>query len=159
MENKELHRISITGIVYRKRKDGSLEYLITRRALSKKAFPGRFTVPGGGLETDDYVGTPANTEGQWYRAAETALKREIREEVNLMVDNVEYLLDIAHILPDGIPSLILSFYCRYVSGEVKLDADSIDYKWVTLAEAKNFDLIEGIYGELELVDKKLLTKN
>jgi len=155
MENKELHRISITGIVYRERGGGSLEYLITRRALTKKAFPGRWTVPGGGLETDDYIGTPANAEGQWYRAAETALKREIREEVNLEVDNVEYLLDIAHILPGGTPSLILSFYCRYVSGEVKLDDDSIDYKWVTLDEAKNFDLIEGIYGEIEMVDKKL----
>ena len=158
MGDKELHRISITGIAYRERKKGIHEYLITRRSLAKKAFPGRWTVPGGGLETDDYVKEPANTEGQWYRAAEIALKREIKEEVNIKVDNVEYLLDIAHILPGGTPSLILSFYCRYVSGDVKLDSDSIDYKWVTLDEAKNYDLIEGIYGEIEMVDKKLQPK-
>lgn len=49
--NKELHRIAVMTIVYRN--DG--KFLITRRSLEKKAFPGKWTVPGGGLTTDDYV--------------------------------------------------------------------------------------------------------
>ena len=32
-----------------------------------------------------------------------------------------------------------------------------DFEWVSLEEAKNYDLIEGIYEELEILDKKLKT--
>ena len=43
------------------------------------------------------------------------------------------------------------------SGEpkIKLCPALTDYKWVTLEEAKNYDLIEGIYEELEILDKNL----
>ena len=152
MENKELHRITVTGIIYRE-SDG--KYLIIKRSPNKKAFPNKWTVPGGGLETDDYVNTKPTTEqGHWYGAVVNALKREIKEEVNLEVDNIKYLLDITFINKD-IPTIILSYYCRYVSGDVKLDSDSVDYKWVTYEEAKNYDLIDGILEEIELVDQKL----
>ena len=57
------------------------------------------------------------------------------------------------IIPDGTPCMVLSFYAPYSSGEVKLDEDSTDYKWVTVAEAKNYDLIEGILEEIKMVDK------
>jgi len=50
MENIELHRVVSTAIIH---KNG--RFLITRRSLNKKAFPGKWTVPGGGLET-----TPGN---------------------------------------------------------------------------------------------------
>ena len=77
IKNKELHRIAITAIIYDK--DG--KFLITRRSLSKKAFPGKWTVPGGGLETDDYTKTPPSTKaGQWYFSVEKALRREVKEE-------------------------------------------------------------------------------
>lgn len=156
INNKELFRISITGIIYRDRLTGDKEYLVTRRALTKKAFPGMWTVPGGGLSTDDFINTPKTTGSHWYNAVEKALKREIKEEAGLEVDRVEYLLDIAHVLPDGTPSVILSFFCRYVSGEVMLDEDTIDYKWVNKEEARTVDLIEGIAEEIETVDKRLL---
>ncbi len=43
---RELHRITSTAIIYKDDK-----YLITKRALNKKAFPGKWTVPGGGLKS------------------------------------------------------------------------------------------------------------
>ena len=148
--DKELHRISITAIIYND--DG--KFLITKRALSKKAFPGKWTVPGGGLEIDDYINTkPTTPAGQWYGALETTLRREVREEANLEIEKPQYLLDIAFIRPDGIPVVILSYYAKYKSGEVKLDVDSIDYKWVSLEEAKQYDIIDGIWEEIEMVDK------
>lgn len=150
IQNKELHRITSTAIIY---KDG--KYLITRRALNKKAFPGKWTVPGGGLETDDYTNTPANKDGLWYNAIEKSLRREVKEEVSLEVGELHYLLDIVFIRPDGIPAIILSWYCPYKSGEVKLDEDGIDYAWVTLEEAKNYDLVDGIWEEIEMVNKRL----
>lgn len=149
IKDKELHRIAITAIIYDK--DG--KFLITRRNLNKKAFPGKWTVPGGGLETDDYVNTPPTHKGdQWYNAVENALRREVKEEVNLKIGKPQYLLDLTFIRSDGIPVLVLSYYCSLVSGEVKLDEDSIDFKWVTAEEAENYDLVDGILEEIKTVE-------
>jgi 8-oxo-dGTP pyrophosphatase MutT (NUDIX family) len=149
--DKELHRIAITAIIYRNGK-----YLITKRSPTKKAFPNKWTVPGGGLSTDDYINTPpTHDNNQWYRAVEKALRREVKEEVNLEIGLPEYLLDIALIRPDNIPVLVLSFIAPYISGEVKLDKDSTEFAWVTFEEAKSYDLINGIIEEIELADKRL----
>ncbi|AKM84120.1 TPA: hypothetical protein DCZ46_00210 [Candidatus Campbellbacteria bacterium] len=151
IENKELHRIALTAIIH---KDG--KFLITKRSLDKKAFPGKWTVPGGGLETDDYINTKPTTEaGQWYYAVENALRREIKEEVNIEVDKPKYLLDLTFIRPDGIPVVVLSFYCNYVSGDVKLDDDSVDYAWVDVNELDKYDLIDGIADEIREVAEKI----
>ena len=151
----ELHRIAITGIIWRKGANG-YEYLITKRSEEKKAFPGKWTVPGGGLEVDDYVNTPPTHAGeQWYNTVEKTLLREIEEEVGLEVSNVTYLLDLTFIRPDCIPVLVLSYFCRHESGEVTLDEDSVEYAWVSAKDAKAYDLIEGIEEELDLVEKQL----
>lgn len=153
--DKELHRIAITGIIYND--DG--KYLVTRRSLSKKAFPGMWTVPGGGINTDDYVNTePTTSAGQWYNVVEKTLRREIKEEVNAEIEKPEYLLDLTFIRPDGIPVLVLSYMCKYLSGEVAIDGDggdTIDFAWATLEELKSYDLIDGILEEIEMVDNIL----
>ena len=51
IKDKELHRIAITAIIY----NDEGKYLITKRSLTKKASPGKWTVPGGGLNIDDYI--------------------------------------------------------------------------------------------------------
>ena len=132
-------------------KDG--KYLLVQRSLDKKAFPGKWTVPGGGLETDDYINFPKDEAGQWYKAIEKSLRREIKEETNLEVGRLNYLIDIAFIRPDGIPVIVLSYFADYKSGEVKLDEDNTNYAWVTLEQAKTYDMIGGILGEIEMVDK------
>lgn len=156
IKDKELHRIAITAIIYND--DG--KYLITRRSLSKKAFPGKWTVPGGGLSTDDYANNPPSTKaGQWYYSVEKTLRREVKEEVNVEIGKPEYLLDLTFIIPDGTPCMVLSFFAPYVSGEVKLDKDSIDYKWVTAKEAEDYDLIDGISEEIKMADGILKKKS
>jgi 8-oxo-dGTP diphosphatase len=151
----DLHRISITAIVY-KEEGGGRKYLITRRSLEKKAYPGKWTVPGGGLETRDYINLPpTHGDGQWYNTVEKTLKREVREEVGLEIDDVRYLLDLVFIRPDGVPVLVLSYYCRSVSGKVRLDKDNIEYAWVTAEEVQRYDLIEGIKEEILMVEQKL----
>jgi isopentenyldiphosphate isomerase len=57
IQNVELHRIVSTAIIY---KDG--KYLIVKRSPDKKVFPGKWTVPGGGLETTDYINTKKTTK-------------------------------------------------------------------------------------------------
>lgn len=148
IKNRELHRITSTAIIH---KDG--KYLLLQRSLDKKAFPGKWTVPGGGLEVDDYIDLPSSGAGQWYNAIEKSLRREIKEETNLEVEKLYYLVDIAFIRPDGVPVIIISYWGDYKSGEIVLDNDNIKYVWVTLKEAKEYDLIEGIWEEIEMVDK------
>ena len=154
IKDKELHRITSTAIIYKDSK-----YLLLRRSLNKKAFPGKWTVPGGGLETDDYINTPKTTKDHWYFAIKNSLRREIKEECNLEVGKIKYLLDIAFIKPDGTPVIILSFYCPYKSGEIKLDKDNIDYAWVSYEEAKNYDMVKGLLEEIDMVNKILKGEN
>lgn len=115
-----------------------------------------WTVPGGGLEVDDYIHEkPTTSEGQWYEAIEAALRREIDEEVGLDVGDLQYLTDIAFIRDDGIPTIILSYYCAHKSGEVELDEDSVDFAWIEASEVDEYDLIPGIDEEIRLVDQIL----
>src|SRR6202042_794232 len=44
IKDKEMHRVATTAIIYNK----AGEFLITKRAMHKKHFPGKWTVPGGG---------------------------------------------------------------------------------------------------------------
>lgn len=145
--DKELHRIASTCIIYRDKK-----YLLLQRSLEKKAFPGKWTVPGGGLSIDDYINLPKTTSEHWYYAVENSLRREIKEEAGIEVGKIDYLCDMTFIRPDNVPVVILSFYAPYKNGEVKLDEDSINHAWVTYEEAKNYDLIEGILDEIKMVD-------
>ena len=148
IQNKELHRVVSTAIIH---KDG--KYLILRRSPQKKVFPGRWTVPGGGLVVDDYINIQKTTPDAWYYAITDSLRREIKEETALEVNDLNYLLDLAFIRPDGIPVVTLSYYSDYKAGDVKLNEESCDYQWVTAEEVKNYDLIEGIKEEIEMVDK------
>lgn len=157
--DKELHRIAITGIIY----NDEGKYLVTKRSLEKKAFPGMWTVPGGGINTDDYTTTPpTHGAGQWYYTVEKTLRREILEEVNVEIEKPEYLLDLTFIRPDNVPVLVLSYLCKYKSGEVKVDGDggdTVEFAWATLDELKVYDLIPGILEEIEIAEKMLKERN
>ena len=138
-----IHYIAITGIIVNRR-DTKNKYLIVKRASTEKDFANEYTVPGGKLEVDDYINEPKTTDVSWYNILENALRREIKEEVGLEVDNIKYLLSLTFIRKDGIPVVVLSYYCDYESGEVELDDSLEEYKWVTLEEARGYNLISGI---------------
>lgn len=148
MENKYLHEVAITAIIVKDDK-----YLVTRRSPDKKRFPGMWVVPGGKLESDDYLQLPKDTEFYWYNVLERTLRREVQEEVGLEIDNVEYLTSLATVHDDGSPSLVISCIADYASGEVTLQEGETDaFEWVTLEEAKEYDLIDGIYDELVMAE-------
>lgn len=148
--NQYLHEVAITAIIV---KDG--KYLITRRSPNKKRFPGMWTVPGGKMETSDYLKLPKDTEHYWYNVLERTLRREIKEEVGIEVRNIEYVTSLATIHEDGSPSLVISCVADYVSGEIELQAEESDqFAWVNLVEAKDYQLIDGIYDELVIVENK-----
>ena len=154
----ELHRIALTAIIW-KEENGVRRYLITKRAPTKKVWPNKWTVPGGGLSVHDYINTAASEKNpespQWYDVLSRGLMREVQEEVGVLVEDVQFLQDVAFIRPDGVPCIVLSYYCRYVSGEVVLDGDATEYAWISAEEAQTYDLIKGMEEEIALVDTKL----
>jgi NADH pyrophosphatase NudC (nudix superfamily) len=85
------------------------------------------------------------------------LRREVREEVGLEIDRIEYVTSLAMVHEGSVPSLIISCVAHYVSGDVVLQREELDaYAWVTLEEAKEYHLIEGIYDELVMTEHKLV---
>lgn len=154
-DKNQVHYVTATVIIVNK--EG--KFLIAKRADWEKAFPGKWTVPGGKLEVLDYVLRQKDTSVHWYNILEDLSKKEVMEEVGLEIKNINYVTSLVYVRSDKIPSLIISFYAEPVSENVKVRLCNAltEYKWVTLKEAKNYDLIEGIYEELEILDRKLKT--
>ena len=65
------------------------------------------------------------------------------------------MTDLTFIRPDGYPVITLSYWAPYKSGEVKLCKNLTDHAWVTIEEAKNYDLIDGIWEELKIVNSMI----
>ncbi len=153
MHNRNMiHYVVVTGILV---KDG--KFLIVKRADWEKAFPGRWTVPGGKLEVLDYVLREKDTPHHWYNVFEDLVKREVREEVGLEVKNIGYVTSMVYLREDKIPCIIVSLWAEPVGEDLRLCSALTDFKWVGLEEARDFDLIEGIYEELEILDRQLKT--
>lgn len=145
-----LHFVVATVIIER---DG--KFLLVRRAPHEKAFPGKWSVPGGKLVLHEYSHLPRTGDSapQWYHVVDWVLRKEVREEVGLEIEKPHYLCDLVFVRPDGYPVVTLSYWARHKSGEVLLDKSHTEHAWVTLEEAKGLDLIEGIWGELEEVQR------
>ncbi len=146
---RELHRVVPTVLVY----NNEGKFLLIKRSLDLKIFPGKWHCPGGGLSMDDYDHLPSSSphQKQWYGVLEEALRREAREEAGIEIGKPEYLLDVAFIRPDGVPVIVLSYFASYAGGEFVPSEEAVECAWATLEEAKSYDLIDGILGELEMV--------
>jgi len=150
MENKVLHEVTITAIIYQ-----DDQYLIAKRSEDEDRFPGKWTVPGGKLETDDYTSLQKDTDIYWYNVLEKVLEREVDEEVGVDIEKTEYVTSLSTVYDDGAPSLIVSCMAEYAGGNIELDEDEMsEFAWVTVDEAADYDLISGIYDEIVMADKQ-----
>lgn len=103
-------------------KDG--KYLIARRAYGDENVIGKWEFPGGKVEPneDEMV----------------AIEREIREEFELEVKAVKFLVNNVYEYPNRVIDLRL-YECKYVSGEFKLH-DHLEYKYVSKDELISYEL-------------------
>lgn len=140
-----LHFIAVTAII---EKEG--KFLIAKRAANEKAFPNKWTVPGGKVEFTDYKDLPVASENfkQWYNIVEFVLRKEVREEVGLEIEKPEYVTDLVFVRPDGYPVMTISYWAKYKSGDVVLNDELSEFAWVTPEEAKTYDMIDGIPEEI-----------
>lgn len=146
-----VHFVVVTGILVR-----GDTFLIAKRSMREKAFPGRWTVPGGKLVLDEYrkLSTSAHY-GQWYNVVEWTLRKEVREEVGLEISQPRYLCDLVFIRPDGFPVVTLSYWAKARPGKVVLGKDLEEFAWITVKELKKYDLIEGIADEIRQVARAM----
>jgi len=151
-DKNQVHYVVATCILVR---DG--KFLIAKRADWEKAFPGKWTVPGGKLEVLDYVLREKDTSEHWYNVFEDLVKKEVIEEVGLDIKNIGYVTSMVYIRSDKIPTIIVSLWAEPVGENIHLCHALTDFVWVSLEESKNYELIEGIYEELEILDRKLRT--
>ena len=146
------HYVVVTGILVREGK-----YLIVKRAPWEKAFPNKWTVPGGKVKVSDYTSIPKSTSQHWYAVLEDALRREMHEETGLEIEHIGYVTSMVYLRSDNVPCLIVSLHATPVGELITLCPALTEYAWVSLEEAKSYDLVEGMYDELVMLDTFLKT--
>jgi len=109
------------------------KYLIAKRKKND-ILGGLWEFPGGKIE-----------EGE---TAEECLKREIKEELNIIVDVNELILSKIHKYPRGYFELI-AFKVKYISGKIILNEHD-DYKWVTYKQLKMYNFSP---ADIPIIDK------
>ena len=137
IEHYDLVSEAITGII---KKDD--KFLICKRSPNEKAYPNKWCVPGGKIEHSDFIEIQKDTGDYWTDIFEKVLKREIKEETNLEIDNINYVCKLVFIRPNGILTVVVSLCADYKDGEIKLNEEELtDHAWVTLEELENYDLL------------------
>ena len=142
----------VANVVVWRPEDGRC--LLLQRSAQEKVHPGKWCVPGGKLEHADLdVSKPTRLNGEvldFEDAVEKLLVRETREEAGIEIDpNLSYINSVAYVRADGVPTLLVKFAARYLSGEVKTEKGSFDgHVWVNAEEIKKLDCILGVPREV-----------
>lgn len=142
----DLHRIVMTCLI--KKND---TFFVMKRAANVKVHPGKWGLPGGGVEAaEDYLNEPKGSGDAWHSVVEAALRREVKEETGLLVGTFTYLGNLIFIRPDGVPVLVLRFMAEYESGDVVLEEGKFtDWAWITAQDADSYDLLGDVAAEIK----------
>lgn len=115
-------KINVSTVIFNKEKDS---VLIQKRSLNEKVFPGYWGIPGGGVEMTD-------------KSAVEALKREVREEVGIEIDDIFFVKE--NIVAKEIYGVLyIIFVSKYLSGEAKPLEDTDEVYWVKEDELNNYE--------------------
>lgn len=149
-ENKLFYFVA-NLIIYR---ESDKRCLILKRGDNEKVHPGKYCVPGGKLEWENFdLNNPTRMNGDVYDfegTLENLLRREVFEESGLEVDdNFFYINSVGFVRPDGVPVMMQKFTAKYKSGDIKLEQGAFtNYAWVNRDEINNYDCIGGIREEV-----------
>lgn len=102
------------------------QVLVIRRS-EKMSRPGGWDFPGGGLDRED---------------PESGILREIKEETELSVTELQSVVCLTQDLEKESPMLIIGYRARATSTVVQLSWEHDQFKWVDLPETKQLNLPE-----------------
>jgi len=94
----------------------------------------KWEFPGGKVEENEQL--------------EETIKREIQEELNIIIGVKSFLLQVNHQYPDFILKMD-TFICEIMDGHLKLN-EHIDHKWLTVEE---LSLLDWAAADLPIVEK------
>ena len=103
------------------------QYLLIVRGANEAHAPGMLSLPGGKVEQD----------GADVAVLEATLRRELREEVGVEVDDdLIYVDSTAFVADDGQPVINVVFLCRHRAGDARpIAPDEVaQVVWMTAAE-------------------------
>ena len=98
--------------------------LIARRKTGDEYVLGKWEFPGGKVDLNEID--------------EDAIKREIKEELEINVKAKSLIATTTHKYPSKVVELKL-YECDYISGSIKLH-DHTDYAWVSIDDLLSYDL-------------------
>ncbi len=123
-KNIPTHVVAVFGFIQKDDK-----YLIAKRSASDPQSGGEWSIPSGKVEI---------VEGK--EVLEDALKREIKEEVGLEIeDEIVLIGNAAFTRVSGDNVIALTFLCKWKSGVAKPLEDQEDVQWMTLNQLKEYD--------------------
>ena len=127
----EDHKVVVTGIV--KFED---KILILKRNENMEMHPGKWSFPGGKvIQGEDLI---------------NALKREIREETNLEIDDSKtFISDYQFTRPSGISTIGFCFLVNAKNNKVKLSKEFTDHTWTSPNEIDSHDIIPYLKNEVK----------
>jgi ADP-ribose pyrophosphatase YjhB (NUDIX family) len=148
MNEKDIvtHVVAVTGIV----KKGD-QFLLARRSFQDPQAGGQWSFPGGKLDLEVGKGI-----------IESALKREIMEEVGIEIDDhVKFIYNDGFVRVSGHHVIMMTFLCFYKSGEARPLEDQEEVKWLTLNELKKMknEIPDYTWLRIEALIKYLSNKN
>ena len=83
----------------------------------------KWEFPGGKVEENEHL--------------EETIKREIQEELNLIIEVKSFLIQVNHQYPD-FKLKMDTFICEISSGDLELN-EHVDYKWLSVYELRKLD--------------------
>jgi 8-oxo-dGTP diphosphatase len=116
------------------------EHVLVTQRSEQMPHPMKWEFPGGKLLSGE---TP-----------ESCIKREIREELGIVISVRELLPSVKHTYGKEIIKLI-PFICQWVDGEIQL-SEHMAYQWVHLHELQFLDWLEADLEIMNLLKNKYL---
>ncbi|MFC1626752.1 NUDIX hydrolase [Patescibacteria group bacterium] len=117
-------RINVVAII---EKEGNI--LLGKKAKGIGPYPNKWLIPGGGVEKNETL--------------EEALRREVREETNVEIENIRKVYEDEDIVwKNGEKQHFIykTFHVDYINGQLKPTSDLIHLRWVKRDNLKHYDI-------------------
>ena len=152
VEDHEMHAVAASCFIY----DRKAKFLIIRRSPYHSVYPDIWAVPMGKVSRTDFDSLPYTSPNEgWEDPIDIALRREILEETGLVVGEFKYQGNFSHIRPDGVSVIGIRFAALYKSGQIRLNQEHVDYRWISAEEVDSYNLLGVTADVIRRIDERL----